>query len=215
MPLLRICLMFAFLQRLALSFNLTSPDDIRWEGLMWLEYKESSLPAILAVVGGVKELKTELFFIMEEASSLRNGTSTSNFVHLEIRRYAIVAKICFEDQVCWAAKMYKDRPGIFNRAVDYGNMAVMLIQQHCPNIPISTPRGCGLHMLRYCFMDWIEGQTAFEKYSPKAISAEIQTTKIPNTIVTSLAEFVYNLTTCPIPEKESNDTSYATSLTTI
>src|SRR5215471_4344244 len=146
MRLLGIWLILTFLQNLAMSFNLTYPDDIQWEGFMWLNYEESSLPAILAVVGGVKQLKAELFFIMAEASSLRNGISTSNFVYLEVRRYAIVAKICFEDQVCWAAKMYKNRPGIFNRAVDYGTMTAMLIQQHCPNIPISTPRGCGLHM---------------------------------------------------------------------
>ena len=60
-------------------------------------YENTALPGILAVVGGVPELKAEVIFIMTEASSLRNGISTSKAIQ---GRYAIVAKICFDDEIC-------------------------------------------------------------------------------------------------------------------
>jgi len=164
---------------------------------------DTALTAILADVGGVPELKAEIKVIMAEASSLRNGISLSETVHLEVGNDAIVAKMCFEDGICWAAKMYENLPGsFFNRAVDYGTSAATLVQRYCPDIPINTPRGCGLHKLKYCFKDWIEGYTLAHKCWVKR-TGEGSTIAIPPKTVTSLAEFVYNLTTCPIPETES------------
>lgn len=50
-------------------------------------------------------------------------------------------------------------------------------------------------------MEWIEGKPLSEwVLDNDPYSAVI---KIPEKIVTSLAEFVYNLTTCPIPREES------------
>src|SRR5271169_3190742 len=120
MPWLRICLALALLPTMILSLHsMLVPDDIHWEGTMSSEYEDTALPDILAVVGGVPELKAEVVFVMTEASSLRNGISTSKSVHLEVGGHAIVAKICFDDGICWAAKMYENRPGIYNRAIDY------------------------------------------------------------------------------------------------
>jgi hypothetical protein len=204
----RICLILAFLQNLGFSSSLTSPEDINWTGALSLKYEDSSLPGILSAVGGVKELKAELFFIMTEASSLRGGISTSKFVSLDVGRYAILAKICFEDGICWATKMYENRPGFYNRGIDHGILAMELVQKYCPDIPISTPRGCGMHKLRYCFTDWIEGENLYDRYFVKEESAEVQIIRIPEKVVTSLAEFIYNLTTCSIPERESNNSSF-------
>jgi len=203
----RICLVITLLQTTTLSaYGMYVPDDIHWEVTISSKYEDTALPDILAAVGGVPELKAEVIFLMAEASSLRNGISISKDVRLEVGNYAIVSKICFEDGINWAAKMYENRPSsIYNRAVDYGTSAATVVQRYCPDIPINTPRGCGLHKLKYCFTDWIEGETLFDKYSVKRklASWEQSTITIPSKIVTSLAEFVYNLTTCPIPETES------------
>ena len=184
-----------------------SIDNIIWTGTMSPKHGDTALPGILAVVGGLRELKAEVIFIMNEASSRRNVPSTFNSVHLEVGAYAIVSKVCFNDGICWAIKMYENRPAsIFGRAIDYGVSSANLVQRYCPNIPINTPRGCSVHKLRYCFTDWVEGETLFDRYFPDTellASLEQATITIPQKIVSSLAEFVYNLTTCPIPEMES------------
>jgi hypothetical protein len=108
--------------------------------------------------------------------------------------------------------MYESCPSsIFDRTINYGTSAANLVQQYCPDIPINTPRGCGVHILKYCFMDWIEGETLFDKYFPTTLILEpleqVNIT-IPQKTISSLAEFVYNLTTCPIPEIESKIFSF-------
>jgi hypothetical protein len=174
------------------------PDD----GKMLSIYEDKALSEILAAIGGVPELKAEINFLMTKASSLRNGIPVLKDVQLEVGNDAIVAKMCFEDGICWAAKMYENLPGGFvNRAVDYGTSAATLVQRYCPEIPINTPRGCGLHKLKYCFTDWIEGYNLAHKFSAKR-KLEGSTIALPPKTVNYLAEFVYNLTTCPIPEAE-------------
>jgi hypothetical protein len=56
--------------------------------------------------------------------------------------------------------------------------------------------------LDHYFTEWVEGETLLEWVLENNPSSTI--IKIPERIVTSLAEFVYNLTTCPIPKKRSN-----------
>ena len=181
-----------------------SPDDIQWEGTMWAKYENSVLPGILAAVGGAPQLKAEIIYIMNEASSMRN-VSTSKTVNLGVEGNSIIAKICFKDGICWVANIYENRPGICNRGVDYGPSAAALVQRYCPDIPINAPRRCGLHKLKYCFTDWVVGETLFDRLgdSMKMKLKTRQTIPIPQKTVTSLAEFVYNLTTCPIPKAES------------
>jgi hypothetical protein len=190
------------------TYAMPAVDDITWTAEISPNDKDTALPGILVAVGGeVSELKAEVIFIMNEASSRRNVTSILKAVHLGVGPYAIVSKVCFNDGICWAVKMYENRPSsIFDRAIDYGTSAANLVQQYCPDIPINTPRGCGVHKLRYCFTDWIEGETLFDRYFP--ITRQLQpseqvTITIPQKTISSLAEFVYNLTTCPIPEIES------------
>jgi hypothetical protein len=203
---LRIPLLF-LLQRA--TYAMPSIDDITWTGVMTSEYETTALPGIFAVVGGLPELKTEVVFIMEEASSRRNVTSILKSIHLNIGSYTLASKLCFTDGICWAVKMYENRPDSFyGRSIDYGISAAELVQRYCPEIPINTPRGCGLHKLRYCFTDWIEGETLFDRHFPTAeflasSRLEPMTITIPQKTVSSLAEFVYNLTTCPIPWIES------------
>ena len=196
---LNICLLFLIQRTCAISI-----DKITWTGL-FPKPEDTALPRILVAVGGVPELKSELTFIINEASSNRNVTSSLTTVHLQVGTSAIVSKICFDDGICWALKMYVNRPGsIFDQTIDDGITASSLVRRYCPYIPINTPRGCGVHKLRYCFTDWIEGESLFQRYFPRTVLApgERATVTIPQKTVSALAEFVYNLTTCPIPETE-------------
>ena len=190
------------LQRLAYAIPFT--DNIIWTGTASPNYKDTALPGILAGIGGLQGLKDEVIFILNEASSRRNVTSILNAVHLEVGTYAIVTKVCFNDGICWAVKMYENHPAsIFDRAISYGISAANLVQRYCPEIPINIPRGCGVHKLSYCFTDWVYGETLFDRYYPNTASSEQVTITIPQKTVSSLAQFVYNLTKCPIPEIES------------
>jgi hypothetical protein len=189
------------------AYSMSLSDDIHLVAILSSKYEDTALPNIITAVGGVPGLKAEVGFVMTEASSLRNGISPLKEVRIQVGRLAIVAKICFDDGICWAAKMYENRPGYYNRAADYGTSAAKLVQRYCPEIPINTPRGCGMHKLKYCFTEWIKGEILFDREyrveTKSTKSAKRQTITIPQKIVTSLAEFVYNLSTCPIPEIES------------
>jgi hypothetical protein len=185
-------------------YSMSLSDDIqRVVKMSRSEYEDSALPGIFTAVGGLLGFQAEVSFVLTEASSLRNGISTSKALQIRVGVEAIVAKICFDDGTCWAAKMYEDRPGFYNRAIDYGTSAATLVQRYCPEIPINTARGCGMHKLRYCFTDWIEGEILFDRKSVKTKSAKPQIVTIPQKTVTAMAEFLYNLSTCPIPEIES------------
>ena len=70
--------------------------------------EENSISDILRAVGGRDEFESELRHIVADASSLRNGISTS-LVEFKVSN-AIVAKICFIDDICWAAKIRELSP---------------------------------------------------------------------------------------------------------
>jgi hypothetical protein len=186
------------------TYALSSIDDTIWTLDIPSNPKDTALPGILAVLGGVPELKAEVIFIMNEASARRSATPILNVVHLAVGTYAIVSKVCFVDGVCWAVKMYENRPAsLLNQAIDYGASAANLVQRYCPDIPINIPRGCGIHKLKYCFTDWVDGETLFNRYKLELLVPWERTNiTIPRKTVTSLAEFVYNLTTCAIPKDE-------------
>ena len=61
--------------------------------------------------------------------------------------------------------------------------------------------------LTYHFTEWIEGETALDKWEQQT-SGSRDMFIIPSKVFTSLVEFVYNLTTCPIPGTESKITYY-------
>jgi len=113
---------------------------------------------------------------------------------------AIIAKICFTDGICWAAKISKILPR--DRATAYGIEAMILVEDYCPNIPIGKLMGSFRNKVRYYFTQWIEGRNLLDEVFGSRVYARVgETFSIPKAVVTSLAEFVYNLTTCPIPRK--------------
>jgi hypothetical protein len=88
----------------------------------------------------------------------------------------------------------------------YGIAATSMVQNYCSNIPIAKHRGGGRKKLQHFFTEWIEGETLHDKVFVPGFNYEVGTpVKIPKKVITSLAEFVYNLTTCPIPREKSTD----------
>jgi hypothetical protein len=136
--------------------------DITWTVKIWSKYEDTAFPGIFAVIGGLRELKEEVIFIMNEASFRYNVSSILNSVHLHIGTYVIVSEVCFKNGICCAVKMYESRlASTLDQAINDGTSAANLVRPYCPDIPINTPRGCGMHKLRYRFMDWVEGELSF------------------------------------------------------
>jgi len=160
------------------------------------KFPRSAVHKILDAVGGGDQFNAEVYYAVANASAWRNGIPAS-FVELKAGGGGVVSKICFDDGVCWADKMLQhgDQKG------DYGMMAMWMVEKHCPNIPVPKIMGWCERKLDHYFTEWVDGKTLSEWVLDNDSYSAI--VKIPEKVVTSLAEFVYNLTTCPIPREES------------
>jgi hypothetical protein len=161
----------------------------------------SALFDVIEGVGGVDQISGEVDYAIANASWWRNGMPASKAVGYNAGSGGTVLKICFEDGVCWADKMFKQR----GEAAYYGTQALLLIEKYCPNIPAPKVKGWCERKLEHYFTEWIEGKALHEWVFEKDPHGHSTNIKIPRKMVTSLAEFVYNLTTCPIPQAESKN----------
>lgn len=155
----------------------------------------SAIQIIVDAAGGIDHFSTEVHFAIANASAWRNGMPAS-FVALKAGGGGVVSKICFDDGVCWADKMVEldDPRGL------YAMKAISTVEKHCPDIPVPKVMGWCERKLNHYFTEWIEGKTLSEWVLDNDPFSAI--VKIPENVVTSLAEFVYNLTTCPIPKEK-------------
>jgi hypothetical protein len=176
-----------------LSIHAMSLEDIvGWNEIVQPEH------SVLQAIGGIDQFEFEIKNVIIEASSVRNDMPAS-LVEFDHGGNALIAKICFADGICWAAKIMENGP-LAKQVISSAAEALTLIERYCPDIPIAKFKGWGTSQgkLLYYFTEWIEG---------KQLSANVSdsgtTFSIPEKVVTLLAEFVYNLTTCPIPKKES------------
>lgn len=159
----------------------------------------SAGPDVIDYIGGVEEFELEVSEAMLYARAWRNNT----LIHWS--RYTagsggLVAKYCFDDGICWADKMsarFRERQNAF-----YGESAMGLVHEYCPNIPHPSSKGSFVLRLAHHFTEWIEGMTPFERVFPDGpyySTPNAKPFRISDNLVTSLAGFVYNLSTCPIP----------------
>ena len=171
-------------------------DIVGWNEIIQPEHR------VLQAIGGIDQFEFEVKNVIIEASSVHKDIPAS-LVEFNHGRNALVAKICFVDGICWAAKMMENcswAEPIISSAAE----ALMLIERYCPDIPIAKFKGWGTSQgkLLYYFTEWIEGKRLYANVSDSGA-----TFSIPEKVVTLLAEFVYNLTTCPIPKEESEKLS--------
>jgi len=116
----------------------------------------------------------------------------------------LVVKICFDDGICWADKTFAGFQKIQNAY--YGKAATDFLRKYCPNIPVPESRGWFKNRVHHEMTEWIEGKTLQDKVLAVDSPYYSSGTRfgIPPKLPSSLAEFVYNVTSCPIPEDKSN-----------
>jgi hypothetical protein len=136
-------------------------------------------------------LVADLERTVEIASNFRGAPGTIEDVILWNR---LILKICFPDGDCWAAKVADD-----NSFLDilFGSKALRMLEIYCPDIPVPKFKGLGggEHFISQ-YTEWAEGEVLSSRATLIEETGEVS---IPPQVVTSLAEFVFNLSTCGIP----------------
>jgi hypothetical protein len=172
------------------------------------------LQRFVNLTNGEEHLPSAIRQIKQAASQLRNGTPCSMDTKWLHGSYGMVAPMIFNDGMKWAVKVSEYELHLL--IIQAVNVA-RLIEQNCPTIPIPRTHG-EIQFLEnnthvFYFMDWLEGILLYRDPQYRAGSALYNTTtnttiddsiviSLPEKIVTDLAEFIYNLTMCPIPENE-------------
>lgn len=175
---------------------------------------EKSVPFDRLVNGIGDELPKILHNISAHASSLRNGTKCSleGFYH---GYNGLVKKVIFDDGVTWAAKI-----SAYNTIL--GVDALRAVEKYCPFLPVPRIHGevesAANSRVKFYLMDWLDGVSLYEdsefgastikEISPHNDTIISYKVELPQQVIPQLAEFVYNLTTCPIPRAHSTFTLF-------
>jgi hypothetical protein len=173
------------------------------------------LPYIIDAAGGDDTFSAELEQILQHASSLHHARRATFDDFMSGGASGIIKRLCFDDGECWATKISINNQA-FADLVKSGIDSMQAIEKYCPDIPMPRVRGYSngstTEALRYYFMDWIDGKTLESEYieSKREIMEngvptgkfELNVT-LPENFGRQFASFIYNLTTCPIPEEKS------------
>lgn len=166
------------------------------------------LEHMLGLAGGKERLEALWKDVSDHASIMRDGMkNVMDGDHQGLT--ALIKRITFEDGVEWAAKLSQNGPLEY---VQQGLNSIQAIERYCSDIPIPRTHGTLQTVANssfiYHFMDWIDGvplnkdsEYVVIEYDHLGIS-HLNIT-LPNQIIPQLAEFVYNLTTCRIPQTQS------------
>jgi hypothetical protein len=165
--------------------------------------------------GGEEVFDGEIGKGLRHASSLCDGRQSVVEEYKRGRENVIIGRIRFDDDTSWAAKIFKSNRYVYF-SVSHAINSLRAIEQYCPNIAVPRIYGDSVNMSNgstyYYLMDWIEGKSLVDELSsvgPDLIDDGTNSSHyqldvtIPEYVVRQLASFIYNLTTCPIPENES------------
>jgi hypothetical protein len=172
---------------------------------------------IISAIGDEPQFQQEMDQIMQRASSLHGGLPNIVASYTHARGPAVVARILFDDDVSWAAKISADTFQC-TTGMDLAIRSMQAIEEYCPDIPHPKLHGTSLgsnSTLCYYFMDWIEGKVLVDSEDMPVLEPTLITNGnnstgfeiqalISEAVAMQLADFAYNLTTCPIPERESS-----------
>jgi hypothetical protein len=172
------------------------------------------LQRFVNLTGGEGHLPSTLKHIEQAASQLRNGTPCSMDTKWFHGSFGMVATMVFNDGVKWAVKVSEHELKV---AILQAMSVVRVIERYCPAIPVPRTHG-EIQFLEnnthvFYFMDWMDGIPLDRDPQCRVSGPLVNTTTnaiiddsvivtLPEKIITDLAEFTYNLTMCPIPEKE-------------
>ena len=192
------------LSQVALLFYL-----LLFSSVLRAEKRERPRKLLNNVPGGRERCLRE---ISDRASIMRQGiVNTIEELGDTEGAYGYVIRVNFVDGVRWAAKISAkvNRQMIFS-----GIQASNTIERYCPGIPLPKFHG-DIQVIEntdliYVFMDWMRGivlrdivryhETSKRVHGPRNYTL-VETT-IPRRTITQLAEFVHNLTTCPLPKAQ-------------
>jgi hypothetical protein len=170
------------------------------------------------ITGGSKDQFHEhvLDRIQDYAYTLKNDTP--NYLdHIEDGLHGFAIRFRFNDNVTWAAKIAGNTYWQ-NNDMRNAMKALKLLERYCPQIPVPRVHG-GLRSLAngsliYYLTDWIQGTTLEEdsKYIRTSLNKTMDgkmlfNVTLPDGLVSQLTQFMYNVTTCPIPERERDPIS--------
>jgi hypothetical protein len=175
---------------------------------------------LIKAAGSREQFLVELSEISAYASSLRHGLQNSLDGEWLYGAQGIVVPITFEDGVKWAAKVSDYSPESINSAI----MSLRAIERYCPDIPVPRVQGIRGSFISnsaiiYYITEWMEGECLWgDEQAFQCVQLNHQTSmneSVPSfnvtlseKLVTQLAEFVYNLTTCPISHSASKFACY-------
>ena len=138
-----------------------------------------------------------------EASLLRNSTGNV-IIPAGQGAYGFVSRVRFD--VSWAVKKFEN---VSLQGVEQGIRSLNAIKEFCPEIPVPRVQGVirsvGNTTLSYYFTDWVEGHRIDreEEYEAEFFDLGTYRIKFPEKAINQYAEFIYNLTVCPIENSES------------
>jgi hypothetical protein len=144
--------------------------------------------------------------VSTQASLLRNGTG--NVISpVGQGAYGFVSRVRFDDGVSWAVKIFEK---VSLQGVEQSISSLNAIKAYCPEIPVPRVQGVvhslGNTTLSYYFTDWVEGHRIDrrdEDHEVEFFDLGTYRIKFPEKAINQYAEFIYNLTVCPIENSES------------
>jgi hypothetical protein len=144
----------------------------------------------------LEQLEVDIENSIEAASRIRGAPGTLEDVFVAKN---VVLKIRFPDGKTWAAK--RASPGQLYDMV-MGINALIMVEECCPNIPISKVEGWNTDDgSMYYFTEWAEGET-LDDLRKGQVFPEGEGILVRPKIISSLAEFMFNLSMCEIPWTE-------------
>lgn len=161
---------------------------------------EPLMDRLYDAIGGRNQFVFELEQLSRHASVLRKGVNNT-LIPVGEGSSGYVTRVQFEDGISWAAKVSEN----LDKEAEQGVMALKAIEQYCAGIPAPRVHGelydFGNSSFRYYFMDWIDGHSLqdTEEYVVNSPGPGEYEFTIPNPVIPQVAQFIHNLTTCPIP----------------
>ena len=158
---------------------------------------------LVRTMGGKKEFDNALKEISDYAMSLRGGIK-NKYARTPPSQgaWGYVTKLTFEDGISWAVKLSESTK---LEPMLSGIAAARAVEKYCPQIPVARFHGEAQNYrdskVAFCLMDWVDAVHLECEFKPHSVYGWV--TVMPKNTVTQLAEFIYNLTTCPVPSSES------------
>jgi hypothetical protein len=189
----------------------TKPD---WRATSWT-LPPNVTQRFIDIAGGEDALQEQLSSVLDCASSYNDGLPCTLEQTIEGRN-TLVLRICFLNKECWAAKVWENTYYFPESAAAAVN-SLKAIEKYCPDrVPHPTLHGDLFKNEKSTFLyyltDWIDDGINFVDHGDFGYGSD-ETWQYNQTflvgVTRKLAQFFYNLTTCPIPDNERKIRTYS------